>query len=358
MRKILILGVLVLFLGGCYDYNELNDLAIVSGIGFDKEDDNFLVTLEIISTKKEGESPGATSTYSVSGSGKTVFEAVTNCGNLMDKVPYFDHVDIAIVSEEVAKNDFLEVAEYMIRNSKFRNEVILTVASGAKARDVISTTKKEKPVASSFIVDLLEHSNNSSSDGYYEPFTKTLNKMMSKGEDAVASVVGVEDKEIVLKGMAIFKDFRLATIIKNEEAATFNLLNNFNANTVLFSKECKDNKKTVLSIYEASVKIDVKENYTLIKGKLNARLNEDECGYNLRDTQAYIDLESIFRKVIENKMNEVINVLKQEESNALNIGKTYYDKYRKEYYNLWMRQDIKYDLDLKINKKGLIFEVE
>ena len=53
MKKFILLLLIPLFLGGCYDYNGLNDLAIISGIAIDYEDDEFKVTFEVISTKKK-----------------------------------------------------------------------------------------------------------------------------------------------------------------------------------------------------------------------------------------------------------------------------------------------------------------
>ena len=55
MKKIFFILIIPFILGGCYDYNQLNDLAIISGIGIDYENDEFKVTFEVISTKKEGE---------------------------------------------------------------------------------------------------------------------------------------------------------------------------------------------------------------------------------------------------------------------------------------------------------------
>ena len=57
-------------------------------------------------------------------------------------------------------------------------------------------------------------------------------------------------------------------------------------------------------------------------------------------------------------MLNVLKTLQTEKSNALKIGKFYYDKYRKPNYKLWTNQRFVFDLDLKINKKGLIFEVK
>ena len=112
MKKLLILLIIPFILSGCYDYNELNDLAIISGIGIDYEDEEYVVTYEILSTKKEGETSASSSTYNVTSRGKTVVEAFSNNGNLMDKVPYFEHVDVVVISEEIAKNNLKEVGEY------------------------------------------------------------------------------------------------------------------------------------------------------------------------------------------------------------------------------------------------------
>ncbi len=117
MKKLLILLLVPIFLGGCYDYNELGDLAIVSGIGIDYKDEEFEVTFEILSTKKEGEQGSASSsTYNVSAKGNTVAEAFSKNGNNMDKVPYYDHIKVVVISEDVAKEHLKQISELLIIN--------------------------------------------------------------------------------------------------------------------------------------------------------------------------------------------------------------------------------------------------
>ena len=109
MKKFILLLLIPLFLGGCYDYNGLNDLAIISGIAIDYEDDEFKVTFEVISTKKEGETSGSSNTYYVTSSGDNIVYAFTNAANKMDKVPYFEHVEMVVFSKNVAQ-EYLEDA--------------------------------------------------------------------------------------------------------------------------------------------------------------------------------------------------------------------------------------------------------
>lgn len=359
MKKLLILLLIPLFLSGCYDYNELDDLAIISGVGIDYQNDEYVVTFEILSTKKQGDSSSASSsTYNVTGRGKTVTEAFANNGCFSDKVPYYDHIEVVVISEEIAKNHLKDISEYLTRSSKFRNEFYLALTTENTAEEIIRATSTEKPIASTFIVDMLENSNDSNSAGYYAPFTKTLRNILTDGEDAIASVFKLEDKNIVLSGMGVFKDFELKYIFNTDEASIINLLNNFKSKTVFFESSCGQDKKTVVSIYEAKISIEPTDKEVKISGKLNGRINEDNCNYNLKEEKAYEELEKIFEKIIEDKMNGVLKKLQLASSNALYIGKSYYNKYRKKDYYLWTTQKFTYDLNFKINKKGLIFEVK
>jgi hypothetical protein len=171
------------------------------------------------------------------------------------------------------------------------------------------------------------------------------------------SVLELDNDKIVLSGLGVFQDFELKYIFDTEEASIINLLNNFNVQTVFFESSCNTNK-TIISIYESDVKITPSNNNVKISATLNARINEDTCGYDLKDDDAYIELEDKFTNIIEQKINNVITKLQSVKSNALSIGKTYYNKYRIQNEYLWTTEDFSYDLNLKINKKGLIFEME
>ena len=53
MKKILFIIPLILLLTGCYNYREINELAIVSGISITKEGNDIKLTTEVINPKKE-----------------------------------------------------------------------------------------------------------------------------------------------------------------------------------------------------------------------------------------------------------------------------------------------------------------
>ena len=53
MKKFCFLLPLFFILTGCYNYRELNDLAIVSGISISKEADIYKITAEVVNPKKQ-----------------------------------------------------------------------------------------------------------------------------------------------------------------------------------------------------------------------------------------------------------------------------------------------------------------
>ena len=52
MKKIWIILLLPFFLTGCFDYQELNNRAVISGVAIDYQDKLFMVDLEILNNKK------------------------------------------------------------------------------------------------------------------------------------------------------------------------------------------------------------------------------------------------------------------------------------------------------------------
>ena len=70
MKKLIILLSCLFIFTGCYDYNELNNIAVVSGMAIAYKDGKYETTLEIINAKKSDTNQSEqTSTMLVTGSG-------------------------------------------------------------------------------------------------------------------------------------------------------------------------------------------------------------------------------------------------------------------------------------------------
>ena len=76
MKKIIIL-VLCLLLTGCYNYKELNKIAIVSSISIDKKDNKYLVGAQVLNVKPKDDS-NSSNVIVYKEEGKTIEEALRN----------------------------------------------------------------------------------------------------------------------------------------------------------------------------------------------------------------------------------------------------------------------------------------
>ena len=74
--KIILILVLTILISGC-SYKELNDLAIASALGIDYENNEYIISAQIMELKKQ-EKEDTSSALIYLGKGKTISEALRN----------------------------------------------------------------------------------------------------------------------------------------------------------------------------------------------------------------------------------------------------------------------------------------
>lgn len=357
MKKIIILFISIFFLTGCYDYDELNNLAIVSGIAIDYQNDEFEVTFEILQMKKDESQSTSENSFTISSKAKDMAHAFSKNANKIDKGLYFDHIDVVIISDNVAKNELYHVNDYIIRNPHIRNEFYLVVAKDTSAKELIEKTSEEHPTTSAYIMQLLENNISNIHASFYEPYMQTLNKILTSGQDAYASAFNISDEVIELDGVAVFHDFNLVGYTNLEEASLINILTNYSSEA-LFKAKCENDKYIIIRTYDSNTSINPKDDKVIINIDLKAKIDENFCDYDLDEPSVYNDIEDKMVKVIEKDFMNVINIIKENKSDILKIGKKYYNKTRKEDFSSWLKKDIELNVKLNVNKKCLIFEVD
>ena len=87
MKKIFIMILLLILSSGCFNYKEINNLAIIPTIGIEKKDNNYIVTAWIINTKKENSNKVIT----YKGKGKDIDGALKDIANMSSKELFLSH---------------------------------------------------------------------------------------------------------------------------------------------------------------------------------------------------------------------------------------------------------------------------
>ena len=354
MKKIFILLVIIFLLGGCYDNVELNNLAIISGIGIDYKNDEFYLTYEILNDIKT-ENNMTMKSFTESGSGKTISEAFTNVNYKIGKKPYFAHLKIALFSENIVKDKLDQISDYLLRDTDIRDEFIAIITKDISPEEILKHNSDNNPVVSDLIIKLIDNEQYNNNLAVNETFQKIVAKLAGNQYDIVLNSVTINNDEITLDNFGIFNHYQFKNYLSKQNSSLYNLLTK-NVFNLKFNKEY-NNKVVTINITGSKTDISVSQDKINITTKLEAKIIENNANLNLKEEKTYQKLNADFDKVIANEINDFIKTLQKNASDILGFSDIYYKKMRKENHNLWQNAEINVDVDLKINTKGFIFEV-
>lgn len=354
MRKLLFILLISLFLGGCYDYQELNDLAIISGIAIDYEDD-YEVTFEVLESQKESNEKAS---Y-VKATGKTISEAFANANLKIHKEGYFAHVKVILFSEEIAKNYMQDVTDYILREPNIRKIFYPLIVLDGKASVILENNNEASPVTSVALEKALTNNRSTPKIAITMDFETMMNNFVDPKKDAYLNTIKKDETTtFALSGMALFKDYQMVGQLNEQETFLFNLLKNTSDNTFIkMACPFKEDKTITIDLYHnRDTDIKVKEDNIVINSSLKGSVIEDNCEIDFRTSSSYEELSHSFSEEIKKEIDHLIKKIQNLQSDVLEFQNIYYQKERKELTN-WYLKDTLVNIDLDINKNGLIFKV-
>lgn len=151
--KIIFLLIIMFFLNGLNNSRELNELAVVSAIGIDlDEEGNYLITAQILNPKKENSSGSGSG--SSSGSSEIVVFKSTNTSiqsslrHIIEESPqklYIAHMELLLLSEKVAtEKEALDILNFFIRDNEGKNDFIVVVTKDSTPQEILEITTPMK----------------------------------------------------------------------------------------------------------------------------------------------------------------------------------------------------------------------
>lgn len=376
MKKLLLLLPVLFFLTGCYNYRELNDLAIVSGISINKENDEYILTTEVINPKKEqdassGNEPGF---IIYTSKGKSLQEAFRKVVKESPQKLYGGQIDILIIDEDTAKTELSSIMDFFARDPEIRSEFYVLIG---KTEDVLEITTPLVNISSQNILNSLESNNKYFGTAniitYHELMNIYLNK---KQEIALPSIETIGNKEIgqsienmenttnestsVISNMAIFKNNKLKGYLTEQDSIFYNLVMG-NTNTFLVRSEYGEDKYIINEVIEASssTKANVKKKKITISIEGKAAISEVNYKCNLDNEKTIKKIQKKLNEDIEKKAKEMFKTVQQEyNSDIFGFQDLFYktDVYAyKKLKNNWYNNIFK-NLKIEVKSNVTIFE--
>lgn len=145
----LFIGLSCFVLAGCWSSRELNEAAIVAGVGFDRTTSgDESLTVQIVqpgklTPKVRGQSDQAV--YFDQSTGKTTFQAIRNFTHEASRKLFWSHCQVFVLGHDLARSGVTERLNWFNRNQELRPSVFLMI-SETKAEDILRAAASIEPV--------------------------------------------------------------------------------------------------------------------------------------------------------------------------------------------------------------------
>lgn len=378
MKKLLLILITLTFLTGCYNYRELNDLAIVTAISISKEKDNYNIAVQVVNPKKDQDTSSSNEPDFIvyKSKGETLQAAFESLVKESPKRMYKTQMQILIIDEKMAKNNIKEVFEYLARNPEIRNEFNVLIG---KSDNILETLTPLNNLSSQNILDSLKASSKYLGNTNLLTFNELLSDYQNEKTEMAIPVIKLtsqknkDDKNtekilektttttaIVLDNISIFKDNKLIGYLSTKETVSYNFINN-NITLTNIKKDYPNNKYIAYKILKSKSKLEVtpkKHTITLtIKG--NAEINEATYNIDLSKEKNIKKLEKSLNKRLEKMITSSFNsTRKKYNSDIYGFEDLYYKKDPKYYNKIKKDWDSKEFQKIKLKVKSNIKIVE
>ncbi|NOU91871.1 Ger(x)C family spore germination protein [Paenibacillus sp. LMG 31456] len=243
----LFLVFLSLSLTGCWSRHELNDLNIVVGMGIDKSEGKYKITVQTVNPGQVASKKGSISTASpvvtYEEIGTTIPEALSRMTVKAPRHLYFAHLRMVIIGEKAAKEGISKQLDFLSRNMEMRTDFYFVIARKTDASEVLKMNSPMDPIPANNIYTKLDNSDKLwSATG-----SMTLNHLLQdlETEGKSPSITGIEivgdrsiggkttngqyiEPPVVLQyaGMAAFKADRMVGWLDENDTKVLNYVQN------------------------------------------------------------------------------------------------------------------------------------
>lgn len=364
---------ILLISSGCYNYKEINDMAIVSSIGIDKDNknDKYIVSAQIMNSKESEDSEDSQITVYTK-EGDTVHEALRNITLKSPRKLYGNHLSKIVLSEEVAKEGIDNILDIFNRITEVRNEFIITIVKEDKASDVLKVLTTTESIPAEYVKLSLKIADETSGLTYTTKLDEFISLYLKKGIDPVVPVLKIDKKEkkgttinnitttnpiskIVIEDLAVTNKGKFETYLKNEEVIGYNFLRNQIQKMIIPVKCDDENNYASILILKNKTKSNAakKDNKYIINFNINSEaiITEYNCKKDLTDEKVIKELEKDTEKKIKRYIKKSLNKQKETKGKFLGLERIIYldyPKYKNEDYS------VKYNAKVNLVRKGEI----
>lgn len=381
--KWLLIVPMLLFLTGCWNYRELNQLAITTAMAIDLTEDGeeYRVSILIANGKNNqtNNREGQSQTVVYSGEGETISRAFKEINLQIPKMPYIGHLGVVVVSEDVAEKGMRGILDYLFRNPESVKRFYLILAHDESAEDVIKVLSPLETFPGQSITTNISISHEQEAISTKITYSKFVENLLKKGKDPSLPSIsingkaskGSDDKSLEssdistttkLGPIALFQNDKLVHLTEKEESKGINIITN-QIDEMIIETSC-DKDSIVVNLQGMNTKLDVnlKNNKPSVSISVESKgeIQEITCDKNIQESKTIKEIENEIEKEIRKKLIKATDITQKYESDIFGIGNLFYKKYPNyfksidDWHTIYPTISFDYKVNIQLSTKGSV----
>ncbi|WP_226530659.1 Ger(x)C family spore germination protein [Metabacillus niabensis] len=335
--SLVIISILVLFVSGCWNRRELNELAISVGEGIDKDiDGKYKISSQIvipgeIASKTSGSASGLPVRL-FTGIEDTVFEAMRELTTKSPRPIYHSHLRVLVIGESLAKEGIGEVLDMFSRDHEYRTDFYIVIAKETSAENILSILTSIEKIPANNMVSSLETSEKTWAPSTAITLNDLIQTLVTEGSNPVLTGIEIigdpvngqsqQNLETIkptaylkYSGLAVFKNDKMLGWLNQDESKGYNFIMDNVKNTVTdvkCPKEGKFNYEIVRSKTEVTGLVENNKPKIDIFIQSEGNVGEVKCDIDLTKQKTIEELEKLVEKDLTNLVEMTINHVKED----------------------------------------------
>ncbi|KUP24542.1 Ger(x)C family spore germination protein [Paenibacillus sp. DMB5] len=375
-------------LSGCWERQELNELAFVLALGLDKAEDGFEVTMQVvipsaISSQTAGGMGSGIPVVTYSFPAASIYEAFRKFNLTSSRSGYMGHIRVVVIGEALAREGLGPVLDVLKRSREPRMDFYAMVAKEGTAKEVLNVLTPLDKLPANKLFNALDKSYQVSAKTVAVTLDRFIEDLLYEGKNPVLTGVEVQgDPEaggeksntertspktrLRYEDVAVFKKDKMLGWLNDGETVGYNfVVDNVVKNTG--HVEGDDGKLIVIEGLESSTKRKVKiiggEPHIFLEVKAICNVQEVQGTDHLETDQTIHELEKKTEERIIDRMEDAVSQInKRFNVDIFGFGQSIYRTHPKVWARLQEQNKdnylkelpIHYKADVTINRIGTI----
>lgn len=344
---------MILFLSGCWSKKELTDIAIVSALGIDTDDDGkFIGTFQFVNPGNvasglQGGGGGQTTSVNVyTAEGDNLVDLSRSGTTEVSRRLYYSHTNLVVIGEKLAREIGIKtILEGLDRDNEFRSTTTVVIARDAKAENIVKVLTPIDKIPSNKVLKTLEFTEQFWGENINVDLQEVMENVIASGKEPMISGFIVKgdpkngskqeniqsaDPEVSLEasGIGIFKGSKLLDWLDGNEArGTMFIVNKIQATSV--SIDWEDREKAIafeLNKNKTNIKVEDGAGFPIIVLDVKAEgdIGEAAVPVDIENTETLRKIEKKVEDEIKSEMESAIEKVKGKRSDIFGFGQEVY----------------------------------